>query len=63
MTDNCLKFVLLVTLSLVEVCRMLSGWKGNLTESSGSVAISLLLLVPAVLCSVYILVFQSYVLR
>ena len=57
------QFVLLVTMGVVEVCRMLSGWKGNLTESTGSVGISLLLLVPAILCSVYILVFQSYVLR
>ena len=50
-------------MGLIEACRILSGWKGNLTENKGSIGISLVLVVPAVLSCVYILVFQSYVLR
>ena len=57
------QFLLLLTMCVIETCRVMSGWKGNLTESKGSIGISLVLLVPAVLSSVYVLVFQSYVLR
>jgi len=57
------EFLLLLTMCVIETCRVMSGWKGNLTESKGSIGISLVLLVPAVLSSVYVLVFQSYVLR
>ena len=58
-----LQFFLLITMGVIETCRMFSGWKGNLTESKASIGISLVLIVPAVLSSVYILAFQSYVLR
>ena len=50
-------------MGIIETCRIFSGWKGNLTENKGSIGISLVLIVPAVLSSVYILAFQSYVLR
>ena len=50
-------------MGVIETCRVFSGWKGNLTENKGSIGISLVLIVPAVLSSVYILAFQSYVLR
>ena len=50
-------------MGVIETCRIFSGWKGNLTENKGSIGISLVLIVPAVLSSVYILAFQSYVLR
>merc|ERR1711972_905400 len=54
-------FVLL--LAVVEAARLLSGWKGNLTESPGSVGVSLALVVPSVLGVLYLLLWQSYVLR
>jgi len=54
-------FVLL--LAVVEAARLLSGWKGNLTESAGSVGVSLALVVPSVLGVLYLLLWQSYVLR
>ena len=50
-------------MGVIETCRIFSGWKGNLTENKGSIGISLVLIVPAVLSCVYILAFQSYVLR
>ena len=53
----------MATMGVIEGCRILSGWKGNLTESKGSIGVSLVLIVPAVLSCVYLLVFQSYVLR
>ena len=53
----------MATMGVIEACRILSGWKGNLTESKGSIGVSLVLIVPAVLSCVYLLVFQSYVLR
>jgi len=55
--------LLLVMLCCVEVCRVLSGWKGNLLENTSSIIVSLALLIPSVLSVVYILAFQSYVLR
>jgi len=54
-------FVLL--LAVVEAARLLSGWKGNLTESAGSVGVSLALVIPSVLGVLYLLLWQSYVLR
>merc|ERR1712079_772687 len=57
------EFLLMATMGVIEACRILSGWKGNLTESKGSIGVSLVLIVPAVLSCVYLLVFQSYVLR
>merc|ERR1711976_1103046 len=57
------EFLILGTMVIIEVCRMMSSWKGNLTESLSSIGISMLLFVPAVLSCVYVLVFQSYVLR
>ena len=53
----------MATMGVIEACRIISGWKGNLTESKGSIGVSLVLIVPAVLSCVYLLVFQSYVLR
>ena len=46
----------MVTMGVIEGCRILSGWKGNLTESKGSIGVSLVLVVPAVLSCVYLLV-------
>lgn len=57
------EFLLLGGMVVIESCRILSAWKGNLTENVSSIAISLVLFVPAVLICLYVLVFQSYVLR
>ncbi|XP_023347316.1 transmembrane protein 216 [Eurytemora carolleeae] len=55
--------ILLVLLVLVEISRISSGWKGNLTENSGSMIISTVLIIPSVLAVLYFLLWQTYVLR
>jgi transmembrane protein 216 len=40
-----------------------AGQRGNLTEDSGGVVVSVGLSIPAAACAVYILLFQTYVLR
>ncbi|XP_077528877.1 transmembrane protein 216-like isoform X1 [Haemaphysalis longicornis] len=54
---------LLAFLTVVENVRLTLGKRGNLTERSPCLVLSLVLTVPAVLGAVYFLVWQTYVLR
>ncbi|EEC18715.1 transmembrane protein, putative [Ixodes scapularis] len=54
---------LLTFTTVVESVRLSLGKRGNLTERSPCVLLSLLLTVPAALSSVYFLLWQTYVLR
>jgi len=55
--------VLLVILSGLEVLRLFFGKKGNLTERSLNVGLSLLISVASLLGGIYFLLWQTYVLR
>lgn len=54
---------LLAFLTVIENVRLTLGKRGNLTERSPCLVLSLVLTVPAVLGAVYFLVWQTYVLR
>nr|XP_046152682.1 transmembrane protein 216-like isoform X1 [Oncorhynchus gorbuscha] len=54
--------LLLVFLGL-ESLRIFYGWKGNLTERSLAMSVSVLVLVPCTVLSVYYLMLQTFVLR
>lgn len=57
------EFFLLILLCCTEGYRIFMGRKGNLTEKSFAVLISIALSVPSVLGTVYFLIWQTYVLR
>lgn len=42
---------------------LVPGWKGNLTERSLAMSVSVLVLVPCTVLSVYYLMLQTFVLR
>lgn len=57
------EIILLILLCCTEAIRIFLGRKGNLTERSFPVLISIVLTVPSVLGVVYFLIWQTYVLR
>ncbi|XP_067123131.1 transmembrane protein 216-like [Centruroides vittatus] len=57
------EIVLLFLTAILEYCRLFLGKKGNLTETSYSVILSILLTVPAILGVVHFLEWQTYVLK
>ncbi|KAK2154934.1 hypothetical protein LSH36_253g02073 [Paralvinella palmiformis] len=57
------EIILLFLLLGLEVLRIFFGRKGNLTERVISVVVSLVLTIPSVFGSIYILIWQTYVLR
>ncbi|PSN39924.1 Transmembrane protein 216 [Blattella germanica] len=57
------EYILLVFLCCVESMRIFLGRKGNLTERSFSVLMSIALTVPSVFGVLYFLIWQTYVLR
>ncbi|XP_037525494.2 transmembrane protein 80 [Rhipicephalus sanguineus] len=54
---------LLAFLTVVESVRISLGKRGNLTERSPCLALSVVLTVPSVLGALYFLLWQTYVLR
>lgn len=57
------EFLMLILLCCTEASRIFMGRKGNLTEKSYSVMVSIALTVPSVLGTIYFLIWQTYVLR
>lgn len=57
------ELTLLAFTTIVESVRLFLGKKGNLTERSTSVLLSILLTVPSSLSAFYFLLWQTYVLR
>ncbi|XP_064488555.1 uncharacterized protein LOC135400655 [Ornithodoros turicata] len=57
------ELTLLTFTTVVESVRLFLGKKGNLTEQSTTVLLSMLLTVPSALSSFYFLLWQTYVLR
>ncbi|KAK6171497.1 transmembrane protein 216 [Patella vulgata] len=57
------EIILVFLLAGLEGLRLFFGRKGNLTEQTVGVIISVLLSVPAILGAVFILLWQTYVLR
>ncbi|EEB10956.1 conserved hypothetical protein [Pediculus humanus corporis] len=55
--------LIMIFLSCTETIRIFMGHKGNLTEQSLGVLISILLTIPSVLGILYFLLWQTYVLR
>ncbi|TRY97448.1 hypothetical protein DNTS_008195 [Danionella cerebrum] len=55
-------FLLLLFLGL-ETLRLFYGWKGNLCQRSLSLSVSVAVLVPCAVLSVYYLLLQTFVLR
>ncbi|CAM1327365.1 Uncharacterised protein g9486 [Pycnogonum litorale] len=55
--------ILIFLLSGVEWVRIFLGSKGNLTERTMPVVLSILLSVPSFVCVLYFLLWQTYVLR
>uniref|UniRef100_A0A8C4QUA0 Transmembrane protein 216 n=1 Tax=Eptatretus burgeri TaxID=7764 RepID=A0A8C4QUA0_EPTBU len=58
-----LDVLLLFLLLGIEISRIYFAWKGNLTERGVPLTLALGLVVPCVLLSVYLLLWQTYVLR
>jgi len=57
------ELLILVFLCCTESARIFMGRKGNLTEKTAPVLVSLALCVPSILGTIYFLIWQSYVLR
>ena len=57
------EFVLLIALPVLEAVRLYFGMKGNLTRRIPALATSLAFAVPAILISVYFMIWQTYILR
>ena len=57
------ELVILSFLALLEVTRIFTGWKANLTENVGGMGLCVGLYVPGILGVLYFLVWQAYVLR
>ncbi|KAF6024096.1 TMEM216 [Bugula neritina] len=57
------EIVILLLTSFVEILRLFFGKKGNLTERPLLVGVSLGLSLPAVLGNVFLLIWQTYLLR
>ncbi|ESO85753.1 hypothetical protein LOTGIDRAFT_204590 [Lottia gigantea] len=55
--------ILVFLLAALEGLRLFFGRKGNLTEQTVGVIISVLLSIPAILGAIFILLWQTYVLR
>lgn len=55
--------VLLFIMAALEFIRMFMGMKGNLTERVVSVVVSLLLTLPSIFGCLYLIIWQTYVLR
>ncbi|XP_036423711.1 transmembrane protein 216 isoform X1 [Colossoma macropomum] len=58
-----LDIVLLLLYVGLETLRLFYGWKGNLCERSLTLSISVCILVPCTVLSVYYLLLQTFVLR
>ncbi|KAJ9601155.1 hypothetical protein L9F63_000675 [Diploptera punctata] len=57
------EFILLIFLSCIEALRIFLGRKGNLTERSFCVLVSIVLTIPSIFGVLYFLIWQTYVLR
>lgn len=55
--------ILLVMLAIIETVRLFLGRKGNLTEKLVHLAVSLALVLPVLFGALFILLWQTYVLR
>ncbi|XP_074662257.1 transmembrane protein 216-like [Tubulanus polymorphus] len=55
--------VLLLIWTIIEAMRIFLGQKGNLTERMITVVLSIVMLVPSVLGVVFLIIWQTYVLR
>ncbi|KAI4874750.1 hypothetical protein NFI96_028368 [Prochilodus magdalenae] len=58
-----LDIVLLLLYAGLETLRLFYGWKGNLCERSLTLSVSVFVLVPCTVLSVYYLLLQTFVLR
>ncbi|XP_077863530.1 transmembrane protein 216-like [Saccoglossus kowalevskii] len=57
------EWILLVLMAILEACRLFMGKKGNLTERTISLLLSVVLSLPMIFAHVYLLIWQTYVLR
>ncbi|XP_065058268.1 transmembrane protein 216-like isoform X2 [Rhopilema esculentum] len=58
-----LEIILLFLLAALESLRLFFGYKGNLAERKISLIYSIFLAVPVIFCQLYLILWQTYVLR
>ncbi|XP_039289371.1 transmembrane protein 216-like [Nilaparvata lugens] len=58
-----LELMIIILLCCIQYARIFLGRKGNLTQKAGPIMMSLFLTIPSFLSVVYLLLWQTYVLR
>lgn len=58
-----LEIILLLMFAIIESVRLFFGYKGNLAERKLAVVLSIFLTIPVLLLNLYLMLWQTYVLR